>query len=51
MILLIPLRKTDFDNKLKQNVIVENELKKDRHLTQVFLSVKSTFLMMEHNFT
>ena len=55
------VKKTDFDDKLKnlkkritlnktKRVVVENELKKNyRHLTQVFLLVKFTLIMMEHN--
>ena len=56
------VKKTDFDDKLRnlnkkitsnktKHVLVKNEFKKYRHLTQVFLLAKATFLMMEHNFT
>ena len=54
--------KTDFDDKLKnvsikitsnktKHVLVENELKNYSHFTHVFLLVKVTLIMMEHNFT
>ena len=55
------IKKTDFDDKLKKlnkkitsnkttHVLVENQLKKYRHLAQTFLSVKVTLIMMDHNF-
>ena len=56
------VKKTDFDDKLKrlskkilqrkQNIyLLKMNLKHYRHLTQVFLSVNVTLIMMEHNFT
>ena len=56
------VKKTDFDDKLKnlnkkvtsnktKHLLVENELKNYKHLIQVFLLVKVTLIMMEHNFT
>ena len=56
------VNKTDFDEKLKKldkkitsnntkHALVENIIKKNyKHLIQVFLSVKITLIMMEHNF-
>ena len=44
------LSKKFTSNKTKQ-VLVESELKNFKHLTQVFLLVKVTLIMMEHNFT
>ena len=56
------VKKADFDDKLKKiikritpnktkHVLVEKEFKNYRHLTQVFLSIKVTLTMMEHNFS
>ena len=56
------VNKTDFDEKLKkldkklpqiiQNMyLLKINLKNYKHLIQVFLSVKITLIMMEHNFT
>ena len=56
------VNKTDFNGKLKQlnkkvtsnktkHLVVENKLKSYKHLIQVFLLVKVTLIMMEHNFT
>ena len=56
------VKNTDFHDKLKslnkkitsnktKHVFVENEFKNDRHLTRVFLLVKATFLVTEHNLT
>ena len=55
------MKKTDFDDKINnlngkvtsnktKHLLVKNELKK-LHLTQVFLLVKITLIMIEHNFT
>ena len=56
------MNKTDFYDKMKnlsqkitsiktKHVLVENELKNYKYLTQVFLLVKVTLIMMKHNFT
>ena len=56
------VKKTEFDDKLKsfnkrvashktKHSLVENELKNNKHLIQVFLLVKTTFKMMENNLT
>ena len=56
------VNKTDFYDKTKnlsqkitsiktKHVLVENELKNYKYLTQVFLLVKVTLIMMKHNFT
>ena len=56
------VKTTYFDDELKnlikkmssnetKHALVENELKNYRHLTKVCLLVKSTFSIMEHNFT
>ena len=56
------VKRTDFDEKPKnlnkkltsnktKHLLVQNELKNYKHLIQVFLLVKVTLIMMEHNFT
>ena len=56
------VKKAEFDDKLKsfnkrvashktKHSLVENELKNNKHLIQVFLLVKTTFKMMENNLT
>ena len=53
------VKNTDFDDKLKslnknvtsnktKHVLAENKLKNYEHLTQVFLLVKVTLIMMDH---
>ena len=56
------VNKTDFDDKLKnfnkknylsktKHVLVDNELKKYRHMTQVFLFLKVPLIMIDHKIT